>query len=96
MVKVAFRIIKGEYKGQWTWGNYNLIYGLAISNLKTLINSMEPKYELEWDGNYAHFEDAIADAFEELGEKVGVVLEKVTKKNFPSFKITDCWDLEKQ
>ena len=95
MVKVAFRIIKGQYKGQWTWANYNLIYGLAISNLKTLLNDMEPEHEIEWDGNFAHFEETLINAFEELGEKVGVVLEiGKDKKGYPTFKVTDCWDVE--
>lgn len=96
MVKIAYVILKGNYKGQWIWNNYNVIYPLATHNLNELLKQMDPETPIEWDGYFSHYADMLADVLEELGNKVGFVL-KLSKdsKGFNTLSIEpdNSWDL---
>ena len=96
MVKIAFVILKGEFKGQWIWNNYNVIYPLATHNLNTLLKEMNPETPIVWDGDFAHYADMLADVLEELENNAGFVLTLTKdKKDFNVISIDpeESWDL---
>lgn len=97
MVKIAFAILKGKYKGLWTWNNYNVSFGQGMHTLHELLRSMETDVEIEYHGSFADYADMLADVLEEVGGKVGFALvQKADAKNpkFKTFKIEDSWDLD--
>ena len=96
MVKIAYIVLKGEYKGQWIWNNYNVIYPLATHNLNELLKQMNPETVIEWNGDFSDYADMLADVLEELGNEVGFVL-KLSKDskgfNVLSIDPNESWDL---
>lgn len=95
MVKVAFSILKGKYKGLWTWNNYNVSYGRAMHNLHELLRSMETNVSIEYHGNFADYADMLADVLEEVNGKVGFALvQGADDKGYKTFKIEDSWLLD--
>lgn len=95
MVKVAFAILKGKYKGLWTWNNYNVSFPQAMHNLHELLRSMQTDTDIEYHGNFADYADMLADVLEEVGGKVGFALVQGSdSKGFKTFKIEDDWDLD--
>lgn len=95
MVKIAFAILKGQYKGLWTWNNYNVTYGKAMHNLHELLRSMESDVNIEYHGSFADYADMLADVMEDVGGKVGFVLvQGADDKGYKTFAIEDSWDLD--
>ena len=101
MAKIAFVILNGQYKGQWMFGNFNLIYPLATHNLNELLKQMNTDVDITWDGSFVHYGEMLADVLEEVGNKIGfvVTLTKTQKdgKVFSSYSIDDgddaSWEL---
>ena len=95
MVKVAFAILKGKYKGLWTWNNYNVSYGQAMHNLHELLRSMETNVSIEYHSSFKDYADMLADVLEEVNGKVGFALvQGADNKGYKTFKIEDSWLLD--
>jgi len=93
MISIWFKIITGERKGSLIFMNQLLTQGFQIHIVNELLRSMETDVEVEFDGNYEHYNNTILDVFEGCAKLEFVLKYYETKKGYPAFKIEDVFEV---
>lgn len=92
MLSIWFKIIAGERKGSLIFMNQLLVEGFQIHIANELMRSMDTGVDVEFDGNYEHYNNTILDVLEAC-DKLEFVLEYgQSKKGYPTFKIEDVFE----
>ena len=93
MISIWFKIVAGDKKGSLIFMNQLLTQGFQIHIVNELLRSMETDVEVEFDGNYEHYNNAILDVFEASQSLEFVLKYSESKKGYPVFKIEDVFEV---
>lgn len=92
MVAIQFRILDGEYKNSCLFFNQVVTLPFQVSIANDFLRSMDSGVEVEFDGNYLHYNDTICDVFEAIDrEKLEFLLSYTESKGYPRFKIKEVY-----
>lgn len=93
MLTIWFKIVAGDRKNSMIFMNQLLVQGFQIHIVNELLRSMDTGVEVEFDGNYEHYNNTILDVLEAC-DKLEFVLEYgQSKKGYPTFKIEDVFEV---
>ena len=93
MVSAWFKIMSGDHKGQLIFMNQVITRGFQIHIVNEFLRSLETGKTVEFH-NYGQYNELIMDIFEAMGG-AGIILDySETKKGFPTFKVTEVFELE--
>ena len=92
MISIWFKIIAGEKKGSLIFMNQLLTQGFQIHIVNELLRSMESGVDVEFDGNYEHYNNTILDVFEACANLEFVLKYSESKRGYPMFKIEDVFE----
>lgn len=92
MVSIMFRILDGEFKNSCLFFNQVVTLPFQISISNDFMRSMDTGVEVDFDGNYAHYNDTICDVFEAIDrDKLEFLLSYTESKGYPRFKIKEVY-----
>ena len=90
MVAIQFRILDGEFKNSCLFFNQVVVQPFQIHIANEFLNSMDTGINVEFDGNYAHYNDMILDVFEAIDkEKLEFCLSYTVSKGYPRYRIKE-------
>jgi len=93
MISIWFKIINGDKKGSLIFMNQLLTQGFQIHIVNELLRSMDTGVDVEFDGNYEHYNNTILDVFEACQSLEFVLKYSESKKGYPVFKIEDVFEV---
>lgn len=89
-----FKILEGEYKNSIIFMNQVIIQGFQIHIVNEFLKSLETSLDIEFNGDYAHYNDLILDVMEEVDEKLEFLLSyDQNKKGYNTFKIKEIFEV---
>lgn len=92
MVSIQFRILEGEFKKSCLFMNQVVTQPFQIGIVNDFLRSMETDVPVDFDGNYAHYNDMILDVFEAADKENLEFLISYTERNgFPRYKIKEVY-----
>lgn len=92
MISVWFKIVTGEYKDSLIFMNNLLVQGFQIHIVNEFLKSLDTDVDVEFDGNYEHYNNMILDVFEGTQELEYVLNYGQTKKGYNSYTIEDVFE----
>lgn len=94
MFSVWFKIVAGEYKDSIIFMNQVILQGFQIHIVNEFLKSLGTRINVEFDGNYAHYNDVILDVAEEIDGKNEFLLDYgQNKKGYNTFEILEIFDV---
>lgn len=93
MVKVWFKIVSGEYKGNLIFMNQVITQGFQIHIINEFLRSLDTGLEITFD-SYTQYNNLLMDVFETVNGNFEYALECGEKKGFGTFKITEVFELD--
>lgn len=94
MLSVWFKILEGEFKGSYIFMNQVILQGFQIHVANEFLKSLQTSILVEFDGDYAHYNDVILDIMEEIDGKSEFALNySQNKKGYNTFKIEEVYDV---
>lgn len=94
MFSCWFKILEGEYKDSLIFMNQVITQGFQIHIVNEFLNSMGTRINVEFDGNYAHYNDTILDVAEEIDGQCEFLLDYgQNKKGYNTFAIKEVFDV---
>lgn len=93
MLSVWFKIVAGDKKGSMIFMNQLLVQGFQIHIVNEFLRSMDTGVEVEFDGNYEHYNNMILDVLEACDKLEFVLKYSESKKGYPTFKIEDVFEV---
>lgn len=93
MVKIWFKILEGEYKGSLIFYNQVITKGFQIHLVDELLRSLESGLDVEFE-DYCQYAQLLLDIHEAIDGKFEYAVEYGDNKGFPTFKITEVYELE--
>lgn len=93
MVSIWFKVLNGEYKDGIIFMNNLLVQGFQIHIVNELLRSLDTDVDVEFDGNYEHYNNTILDVFEGTQNLEYVLNYGTSKKGYPTFKIEDVFEV---
>ena len=93
MISIWFKVITGQNKGGMIFMNQLLTQGFQIHIVNELLRSMETDVDVEFDGNYEHYNNMILDVLEACDKLEFVLKYSESKKGYPTFKIEDVFEV---
>jgi len=93
MIAIWFKILNGQYKNSMIFMNQLLTQGFQIHIVNELLRSMDTGIDVEFDGNYEHYNNTILDVFEATGNLEFVLKYSESKKGYPVFKIEEVFEV---
>lgn len=95
MVSIWFTILTGEFKGSKIFFNQVITQGFQIHIVNELLRSMGTGLEGIEFSSYSQYGTMLMDIHEAVDGKLEFALEYgETKKGFPTFKITEVFEVE--
>lgn len=93
MVSIWFKIIAGDYKGQFLFMNQVITQGFQIHIVNEFLRSLDTKVDVEFTSysDYAKLLETIKEAIDK--EQIEYGIEYGEKKGFKTFKITDVFEI---
>ena len=92
MVAIQFRILDGEFKKSCLFMNQVVTQPFQISIVNSFLRSLDTDVEVDFDGNYAHYNDTILDVFEATDkDKLEFLLSYTESKGYPRYKIKEVY-----
>lgn len=92
MVAIQFRILEGEFKKSCLFMNQVVTQPFQISIVNSFLRSLDTDVEVDFDGNYAHYNDTILDVFEATDkDKLEFLLSYTESKGYPRYKIKEVY-----
>lgn len=93
MLSIWFKIIAGERKDSLIFMNQLLVQGFQIHIANELLRSMETGVDVEFDGNYEHYNNTILDVLEACDKLEFVLKYSESNRGYPVFKIEDVFEV---
>lgn len=94
MVSCWFKIVSGDYKGSLIFMNQVITRGFQISIVKRFLRSLGTGFDVEFE-SYSQFAQLLMDIHEEIDGQLEFALDYgETNKGFPTFEITEVFDVE--
>lgn len=92
MVAIQFRILDGEFKKSCLFMNQVITQPFQISIVNSFLRSMDTDVNVDFDGNYAHYNDVILDVFEAVDkDKLEFLLAYGESRGYKTFKIKEVY-----
>ena len=92
MVAIQFRILEGEFKKSCLFMNQVVTQPFQISIVNSFLRSLDTDVEIDFDGNYTHYNDTILDVFEATDkDKLEFLLSYTESKGYPRYKIKEVY-----
>lgn len=92
MVSIQFRILEGEFKKSCLFMNQVVTQPFQIGIVNDFLRSMETDVPVDFDGNYAHYNDMILDVFEAADkENLEFLISYSERNGFPRYKIKEVY-----
>ena len=92
MVSIQFRILEGEFKKSCLFMNQVVTQPFQIGIVNDFLRSMETDVTVDFDGNYAHYNDMILDVFEATDkENLEFLISYSERNGFPRYKIKEVY-----
>lgn len=92
MLSIQFRIVEGEFKNSCLFSNQVVTQPFQISIANSFMRSLDSGVNVDFDGNYEHYNDTILDVFEAIDkEKLVYLLSYTESKGYPRFKIKEVY-----
>ena len=89
-----FKVLEGEFKDSIIFMNQVILQGFQIHIVNEFLKSLGTELNVEFDGNYAHYNDLIMDIAEEIDGKCEYLLAyDQNKKGYNTFKINEIFDI---
>lgn len=94
MLSVWFNILTGNHKGQKIFMNQVITQGFQIHIASEFLRSLDSGIDVEFDGNYEHFNDLILDVMEAVDKNLEFMLDYgENKKGYKTFKISEVFEV---
>jgi hypothetical protein len=92
MVAIQFRILDGEYKNSCLFFNQVVTQAFQLHICNEFLKSMDSGIDVDFDGNYLHYNEMICDIFEAIDrEKIEFLLSYTERRGFPVYKIKEVY-----
>lgn len=92
MVAIQFRILDGEFNKSCLFMNQVITQPFQISIVNSFLRSMDTDINVDFDGNYAHYNDMILDVFEAVDkDKLEFLLAYGESRGYKTFKIKEVY-----
>lgn len=92
MVSVQFRILEGEFKKSCLFMNQIVTKPFQIGIVNAFLRSLETDVTIEFDGNYAHYNNLILDVFEVIDkEGLEFLLNYRERNGFKTFNVKEVY-----
>lgn len=92
MVSVMFRILDGEFKKSCLFMNQVVTQPFQIHIANLFLRSLDTDINVDFDGNYAHYNDMILDVFEAVDkDKLEFLLNYGENRGYKTFKIKEVY-----
>lgn len=92
MVSVMFRILEGEFKKSCLFMNQVVTQPFQISIMNSFLRSLDTGVEVDFDGNYANYNETILDVFEATDkDKLEFLISYTESKGYPRYKIKEVY-----
>jgi len=94
MLSVWFNILTGEHKGQKIFMNQVITQGFQIHIANEFLRSLDSGIDVEFDGNYEHYNNTILDVMEVVDKQLEFLLDYgENKKGYNTFKIKEVFEV---
>lgn len=93
MISIWFKILNGQYKNSMIFMNQLLTQGFQIHIVNEMLRSMDTGVDVEFDGNYEHYNNTILDVLEGSANLEYVLKYSESKKGYPVFKIEEVFEV---
>lgn len=93
MVKIRFKVLSGEYKGQSIFMNQVVTQGFQIHLVDEFLRSLDSGVEIVFE-SFSQYAQMLMDVAEAIDGKLEYALEYGEKKGFNTFKITEIFEVE--
>lgn len=93
MATLQFKILEGEYKGQYIWMNQVITQGFQIHIMDEFLNSLDTGVHIDFE-DYSQYNDLLMDISEECeNQKLSYALNYgVNAKGYKTFKIEEVFE----
>lgn len=92
MVSIWFKIIAGKYENSRIFMNQLVTQGFQIHIVNELLRSLDTDVNVEFDGNFEHYNDMLLDVLEQSDSLEYVLEYGESKKGYPTFKIAEVFE----
>lgn len=90
MVSIRFRILEGEFKKSCLFMNQVVTQPFQIGIVNSILRAMDTDINVDFDGNFEHYNNMILDVFEATDrEKLEFLLAYGEKNGYKTFKIEE-------
>lgn len=90
MLAIQFRILDGEFKNSCLFMNQVVTQPFQIHIANQFMKSLGSGVDVDFDGNYEHYNNTILDVFEAIDrEKLEFLLSYTERKGFPNYRIKE-------
>ena len=94
MLSVWFNILTGEHKGQKIFMNQVITQGFQIHIANEFLRSLDSGIDVDFDGNYEHYNNTILDIMEVVDKQLEFLLDYgENKKGYNTFKIKEVYEV---
>lgn len=94
MLSVWFNILTGEHKGHKIFMNQVITQGFQIHIANEFLRSLDSGIDVDFDGNYEHYNDLILDIMEAIDKNLEYMLNYgENKKGYKTFKIKEVFEV---
>lgn len=93
MVKVQFKILKGDYAKQRLFMNQVVTQGFQIHIVNEFLRSLDTDVEVGFE-NFQQYGIMIEEIFEKVHGKLAYDIEYKVKNGFANFTVVDVYDIE--
>nr|DAW33378.1 MAG TPA: Protein of unknown function (DUF669) [Caudoviricetes sp.] len=93
MATLQFKILEGEYKGQYIWMNQVITQGFQIHIMDEFLNSLDTGVQIDFE-DYSQYNDLLMDISEECeSQKLSYALNYgVNAKGYKTFEIEEVFE----
>lgn len=93
MATLQFKILEGEYKGQYIWINQVITQGFQIHIMDEFLNSLDTGVQIDFE-DYSQYNDLLMDISEECeSQKLSYALNYgVNAKGYKTFEIEEVFE----
>ena len=93
MVKIWFKIVSGEYKGSLIFYNQVITKGFQVHLVNELLRGLDSGIDINFE-SYSQYAQLLLDVHEAIDGVLEYAIEYGENKGFPTFEITDVYELE--
>lgn len=88
MVSIWFKIVRGEYSGQFLFFNQVVTKGFQIGIVNELLNNMRTNQNIEFV-SFTQYSKLLENVFEEINGRIEFALDYNERKGYDLFRITE-------